>query len=350
MAEDGARPVVTMAQGDPSAFPSIAEYLSRDLQYELSADDVFLTSGCAQAIEIVCSALARPGTNILLPRPGYRFYEARAVFSGMEARYFDLLPGKDWEVDTESVQALADKNTIAMVIVNPGNPCGNVYSYEHLAKVAETARKLGIFVIADEVYAHMTFGDKKFVPMGMFGSVAPVLTLGSISKRWFVPGWRLGWIVINDPNGVFQRTKVTDSLKSYYEISTDPSTFVQGAIPQLLENTKQEFFNKTIDILREAADMCWEKLKDINCITCPSKPKGSMFVMVKLDLSCLQDIKDDMDFCCRLAKEESVVILPGCAVGYKNWLRITIATAPSSFQDGLDRLKTFCLRYSKPNK
>lgn len=115
---------------------SVARHLSRDLPYELSADDIYLTSGCAQAIEIICSALARPGANILFPRPGYLFYEARAVFNGMEARYFDLLPKKGWEVDLDGVQALADKNTVAMVIVNPGNPCGNVYTYEHLAKAS----------------------------------------------------------------------------------------------------------------------------------------------------------------------------------------------------------------------
>lgn len=63
------------------------------------------------------------------------------------------------------------------------------------------ASKLGMMVISDEVYAHMVFGTTPFVPMGMFGSIAPVLTLGSISKRWMVPGWRLGWIVINDTNG-----------------------------------------------------------------------------------------------------------------------------------------------------
>lgn len=378
-----ARPVIPLGHGDPSVFPcfrtapeavdavadallsgeynsyatcvglqparrSVARHLSRDLPYELSADDIYLTSGCAQAIEIICSALARPGANILFPRPGYLFYEARAVFNGMEARYFDLLPKKGWEVDLDGVQALADKNTVAMVIVNPGNPCGNVYTYEHLAKVAETARKLGIFIITDEVYAHLTFGQNKFVPMGVFGSIAPVLTLGSISKRWVVPGWRLGWIVTNDPNGVFHRTKVVESIKSYLDISADPPTFVQGAIPQLLENTKEEFFDKTVDILRQTADICWEKLKGISCITCPSKPEGTMFVMVKLDLSCLQDIKDDMDFCCRLAKEESVVLLPGCAVGYKNWLRITFAIGPSSLEDGLDRLRSFCLRHSKP--
>ncbi|XP_066338241.1 nicotianamine aminotransferase 1-like [Miscanthus floridulus] len=379
----GGRPVIPMGHGDPSAFPcfraapeavdavagallsgeynsystcvgleparrSIAQYLSRDLPYELSIDDVYLTNGCAQAIEIVCSVLARPGANILLPMPGYKFYEARAVFNGMEARYFDLLPEKDWEVDTDGVQALADKNTVAIVIINPGNPCGNVYSYEHLAKVAETARKLGIFVIADEAYAHLTFGERKFVPMGVFGAVAPVITLGSLSKRWLVPGWRLGWIVTNDPSGVFQRTKVAASIRTYHYICSDPTTFVQGAVPNLLENSKEEFFQKTIKILKESADICWEKLNGTNAITCPSKPMGSMFVMVKLDLSCLQDIKDDMDFCCRLAKEESVVVLPGRVVGCKDWLRITFAIDPPSLEDGLGRLKSFCLRHSKP--
>lgn len=113
--------------------------MSRDLPYELSVDDVYLTSGCTQAIEIVCSVLARHGANVLLPRPGYLFYEARAVLNGMEARYFDLVAERGWEVDLDGVQALADRNTVAMVIVNPGNPCGNVYTYEHLAKASASS-------------------------------------------------------------------------------------------------------------------------------------------------------------------------------------------------------------------
>ncbi|CAD5180851.1 unnamed protein product [Musa acuminata subsp. malaccensis] len=376
------RPRIPLGHGDPSVFPcfrtapeavdavvsalrsgqyncyppcvglaparrAIADYLSGDLPYELSPDDVYLTNGCAQAIEIVVSVLARPGANILLPRPGYQFYAARAAYNGIEVRYFNLLPESKWEVDLDGLEALADENTVAMVIVNPGNPCGNTFTYQHLAKATNTAKKLGIMIIADEVYEHLTFGSNPFVPMGMFGEVVPVLTLGSISKRWVVPGWRLGWIVTNDPNGVLSQTKIVECLKNYLDISCDPATFVQGAIPQIIKNTNDDFLRHTISVLRQTADICYDKLKEIDCISCPSKPEGTMFVMVKLDLSRLEGIHDDMDFCSKLAKEELVIVLPGCAVGFKNWLRITFAVDPSSLEDGLERLKSFCLKHSK---
>lgn len=81
-----------------------------------------------------------------------------------------------------------------------------------LSKVAETARKLGIIVIADEVYNHLCFGSKPFVPIGAFGSIAPVLTIGTISKRWIVPGWRLGWIALTDCTGILHKSGVSLSL------------------------------------------------------------------------------------------------------------------------------------------
>lgn len=116
-------------------YRAIADYLSKDLPYKLSPDDVYLTIGCTQAIEVILTALARPMANILLPRPGYPFYEARAAYSRLEVRHFDLLPEKGWEVDLDAVASLADENTVGMVVINPGNPCGNVFTYQHLKKV-----------------------------------------------------------------------------------------------------------------------------------------------------------------------------------------------------------------------
>lgn len=114
---------------------AIAEHLSEDLPYKLSEEDVFLTAGANHAIEVILTVLARPGVNILFPRPGYPVYEARAAFSNLEVRHFNLLADRGWEVDLDGVEALADDNTIAMVVVNPGNPCGTVFTSEHLQKV-----------------------------------------------------------------------------------------------------------------------------------------------------------------------------------------------------------------------
>ncbi|KAJ4729762.1 Tyrosine aminotransferase [Melia azedarach] len=327
---------------------AVADYLNRDLPYKLSPDDVYMTLGCSQAIEVTLAVLARPGANILMPRPGYPFYEIHASRNNnIEARHFDLLPEEGWEVDLDAVEALADENTVAIVIINPGNPCGNVFSYQHLQKIAETARKLGIVVIADEVYDHLAFGSTPYVPMGVFGSIVPVITLGSISKRWIVPGWRLGWLVTSDPNGILQKSGIVDSIKDCLEIACRPVTFIQGAVPRILEKTNGEFFSNIIGILREAAEICYDGIQEIPFITCPVKAQGAIFVMVKLNVSLLEDIKDDMEFSVKLAKEESVLVLPGIAVGMRNWLRITIAADSATLEDALERIKAFCHRHAK---
>ncbi|GFS30591.1 tyrosine transaminase family protein [Actinidia rufa] len=126
-----------------------------------------------------------------------------------------------------------------------------------------------------------------------------------------------------------------------------PASAFFGAVPQILEKTKDDFFSKIVDILRQDADIFYSRIKEIPCITCPSKPEGCMFVMVKLNQTLLEDIKDDFDFCVKLAKEESVIVLPGVTVGLKNWLRITFAAEPSSLEDGLARVKAFCQRHTK---
>jgi tyrosine/nicotianamine family aminotransferase len=186
---------------------AVANYLNRDLPHKIHSDDIFMTVGCCQGIETMIHALAGPKANILLPTLIYPLYNSHAIHSLVEIRKYNLLPDLDWEIDLQGVEAMADENTIAVVIMNPHNPCGNVYTYEHLKKVAEVARKLGIMVISDEVYNQTIYGENKFVPMGIFSSITPVVTLGSISKGWLVPGWRIGWIAMNDPKNVFKTTR-----------------------------------------------------------------------------------------------------------------------------------------------
>ncbi|CAJ1955493.1 unnamed protein product [Sphenostylis stenocarpa] len=333
--------------GLPQAKRAIANHLSADLPYQLSPENVFLTIGGTQAINIILTVLARPGANILLPRPGYPHYESRASCCHLEVRHFDLLPERGWEVDLDSLEALADDNTVAMVLINPSNPCGNVFTYQHLKRFAEIARKLGIAVISDEVYAHVTYGSNPFVPMGVFSPIVPVITIGSLSKRWLVPGWRTGWIATCDPHGIFHKTGLVKNIINYLEITTDLPTFLQAAIPEIIGKTKDDFFLKNLNILRETANIFYDLCKEIPCLTCPNKPEGAMSVLVKINFSEIKDIVDDIDFCVKLAEEESVLLLPGVTVGLKNWVRISFAVDSSDFVESFSRIKAFCLRYSK---
>lgn len=102
--------LVEFIEYDIGDFRAVADYLSRDLPYSLSADDVYLTAGCVQGIQTVLTALSfsGPGANVLLPRPGFPIYENRADFAHIETRHFDLLPEKDWEVDLDAIETIAD--------------------------------------------------------------------------------------------------------------------------------------------------------------------------------------------------------------------------------------------------
>ncbi|KAE8820334.1 nicotianamine aminotransferase A [Hordeum vulgare] len=209
----------TPATGLP-ARRAVAEYLSRDLPYMISHDDIFLTCGGSQAIETVMSVFGQAGVNILLPMPGYPKHEAHAVFHKMEVRHYDLIPERGWEVDLEAVEALADGNTVAIVITNPNN---------HVAVCIPT-------------------------------NIWPRLLIHS---------------------------------EGFVSIISGPATFIQ----------------------------------------------------VKLDVSQFSDICDDVDFCSKLAKEESVILLPGKSLGMENWLRITFASEPPTLKQGLERVKSFCRRH-----
>ncbi|KAL0285012.1 UNVERIFIED_CONTAM: putative aminotransferase TAT2 [Sesamum radiatum] len=316
--------------GLPQTRKALAGYLSRNLPYELAPDDVYVTAGCTQAIEIALSIINRPGANILLPRPGFPIYGLCAAFRHLEARYFDLLPEKGWEVDLSAVENLADHNTVAMVIINPGNPCGSVYTYQHLKEIAETAKRLGTLVIADEVYGHLAFGANPFCAHGSFLDLLHRCLLSGQCQR----------------DGMYTLNQFVERLKKYCDICGGPATFIQAAVPAVIEGTQEVFFNKTINILKQNSDTCFQKIKEIHCISCPHKAEGSMALMVKLNVSLLKDISDDLDFCFKLAKEESVIILPGVAVGLKNWLRITFAADPCALGEALERVKSFCQRHS----
>jgi tyrosine aminotransferase len=165
----------------------------------LGADDVVLASGCSGALELVMSALGNPGDNFLVPTPGFSLYLTICGNKGFESRGYNLVPEREWEVDLAHLESLIDARTRAIIVNNPSNPCGSVYSRAHLEALVAIAERRRVPLIADEVYAHMVFAGQVFVPLADVCGDVPCFSVGGVAKQYLAPGWRLGWSLLHDP-------------------------------------------------------------------------------------------------------------------------------------------------------
>lgn len=200
--------------GMESARQAVAEYFTENSEEAVTASDVILTSGCSMALETCFRALANPGDNILVPRPCWNY---TTWLSGckIEARSYNLDPEKNWDVDLKHMESQIDEQTKAILINSPGNPCGNVFSASHILNILEIAERYRIPIIADEIYEQFAFPGVKYQSICSLSKNVPILTCGGLSKRFLMPGIRMGWVVINDRNNSFRSIRQVCNCVSF---------------------------------------------------------------------------------------------------------------------------------------
>lgn len=290
----------------------------------LGAKDVILASGASGAIEIALDALLNPGDNILLPKPGFSLYECICKSKGYEIKYYNLLPSKSWEADLDQIKSLIDDKTKVILINNPSNPCGSVYSKEHLNQILKVAEEHYLPIISDEIYAGMTFGETQFYPIASLTETVPVLSIGGIAKRFLVPGWRVGWICVHDRNNIFTSNRIPEALAALSTLILGPNSLVQSILPNILDKNNQviqQFFKETNETLEKHSNLTVEILSKVNGLN-PITSSGTMYQMIGIDCSKFKDISDDKEFALKLLNEESVFVLPGSVFGMPNFFRI----------------------------
>ncbi|XP_028440137.1 tyrosine aminotransferase [Perca flavescens] len=306
----------------------------------LEAEDVILTSGCSQAIDLAISVLCNPGDNILVPCPGFSLYKTLAVSMGIEVKLYNLLPEKSWEVDLKHLESLIDERTSCLIVTNPSNPCGSVFSEEHLQKILKVASRHCVPILADEIYSNMVFPGCSCPSMASLSSDVPILSCGGLAKRWLVPGWRMGWILIHDRNDIFG-SKIRQGLVKLSQRILGACSIIQGALESILNNTPQSFYSDTINFLKTNSEICFNELCTVPGLN-PIMPSGAMYLMVGIDMDRFPDFKSDVDFTERLVTEQSVFCLPASAFEYPNFFRIVVTVPEEMMVEACGRIKEFC--------
>ncbi|KUF84373.1 Tyrosine aminotransferase [Phytophthora nicotianae] len=335
--------------GSEAARAAIAQHFG-NMRAPLTMDDIVIASGCSGAIEIALRGLLNPGDNILLPKPGFPLYQALCEAHKIECRFYNLKPENNWEVDLEHMQSLVDDNTKAILVNNPSNPCGSVYSKPHLEAILALAELNKIPIIADEIYGDMVFGSNVFFPMAALTKTVPVVAVGGLAKQFLIPGWRVGWVMVHDRNSILK-----DVRTAYFKLSQNilgANSLVQSAIPDLLtpvpgsaeEQSLVNFKKRYFATLEDNATFTIDTLAKIPGLEVVV-PQGAMYAMVKVQTEVLTKIKDDFDFTQKLLDEESVFVLPGQCFGMTNYFRIVFSAPHEVLADAYTRVAEFCRRY-----
>jgi len=168
----------------------------------LTSEDIYLTSGCSDALNIAICSLLNENDSILLPRPGFSFYETLCGRYGFKPIFYNLSPNNDWEIDNKHLREQIEKSKKkpkCLLINNPSNPCGSVLSKQNLLNCLEIANEYQIPIIADEIYSAMIFKNAVFYPIASLTNNVPIISVGGTAKEFLVPGWRLGWIMAYEP-------------------------------------------------------------------------------------------------------------------------------------------------------
>ena len=169
-------------------------------------DDVIIANGCSGALELVLTALLDEDSILLVPMPGFPLYQVICESHGASVAHYHLDAENNWEIDLDHLDQLMDNAKVkGIVINNPSNPTGSVYSKQHLKAVFRLCERRGLPIIADEIYGDLVFGANVFTSMAeiMFemGRTVPVIVTSGLAKQYLVPGWRVGWAVFFDRCG-----------------------------------------------------------------------------------------------------------------------------------------------------
>lgn len=294
--------------GVDEAREAIARECERTGIKGVTPNDILMANGVSEGIDIALTALVNQGENFLTPLPGYPVYIAMANKLCCPLNQYMMDEGNGWQPDLDDMKKRINDKTRAIIIINPNNPTGALYSRQTLEEVVDFANEHNLVIFADEIYNKILFDGEKHHPVASLSDDVPVVTLGGLSKNYLVPGWRTGWnIFTGDEKARKDFQAAAFKLGRARLCAVGP---FQYAVKTALEGPQDHIADMNRR-LQERRDLLYKRLNEIEGFSCV-KPKGAFYAFPKFDLP----IDDDKKFIYDLLNKKHILAVFGTGFGY----------------------------------
>jgi len=310
----------------------------------LDPDDVFLGNGVSELITMTMQALLDEGDEVLIPAPDYPLWTAMTSLAGGTPVHYLCDEENGWQPDLEDIRSKVTPRTKAIVVINPNNPTGAVYSKAVHEDIVGIARENSLLLLADEIYDRILFDDAVHIPLATLAPDLLCLTFNGLSKTYRVAGYRSGWLAITGPK---EHAKgFLEGINLLASTRLCPNVPAQHAVQAALSGVQSiDALIAPAGRLHEQRDAAWEGLEAIPGVSC-HRAQGALYAFPRLDPN-VHEIRDDAKLVYDLLVSEHVLLVQGTGFNWPTPDHLRIVTLPEArvLTDAIERLGNFLSSY-----
>ena len=329
----------TPAAGTIELRKAICQRLKEDCGVEYEHTQVAVSNGAKTCVYVALRALVNPGDEVILPAPYWVSYIELIRMVGAVPVVVDATEAEHFKLTAQKLAAAITPKTKCIILNNPSNPTGMMYSRRELEEIAKVCVERDIYVISDEIYYRLAYDDKEFVSFAALGEEVKERTLlvNGVSKSYAMTGWRIGYVAANP--------KVAKVISNFLSHCTGSASAISQKAAALALTAPQTSVDEMKAAFEERRNYMVQRMNQVQGVSC-IKPEGAFYVMMNIEQLIGRElhgvvVKDADDFGNLFLKYGKVAVVPGTGFGAPNFVRWSYATSMENIKQGLDRLEKF---------
>lgn len=323
---------------------AVMQYFQQQGILDVSVDDIFIGNGVSELIVMAMQGLLNNGDEVLIPAPDYPLWTAAVALSGGEPIHYHCDEDNQWFPNLDDMAKKISSKTKAIVLINPNNPTGAVYSEEVLQGIIALARKHNLIIFSDEIYDKILYDQAQHIPTARLANDVLIITMGGLSKNYRIAGFRAGWMVITGPK--IHAEDYLEGLNILSSMRLCANVPAQHAIQTALGGYQSinELIKGDGRLLKQR-NLAYKMINSIDGLSC-NQAMGALYFFVKVDQKKF-NINDDEKMILDLLKQEKILLVQGRAfnVEQKNYFRLVFLPHVDELKPALEKLANFFSTY-----